>query len=113
MGSVVTNRFLYKRREFMSLLGGASHQRPGGRAEAKRRHSQLDVCNCRGKLLFGGAFVVADVTIDHLAPETKRLVERLCRGLRELSEATFEARLTVLKLRALRARANGQPYLAA
>src|SRR5262245_59346044 len=84
-----------------------------GRAEAKRRHWQLDVCDGRGKPLFNLPFVAADNTLAPLAPETRRLVERACQNCRELGEAIFEARLAVLKSRATLARARGRPYLAA
>ena len=83
------------------------------RAEAKRRHWQLDVCNDSGRLLFSVPFVAADNTMPPLSPDTRRLVERMCRNHRELGEAIFEARLAVLKSKATRARSNGKPYLAA
>src|SRR5262245_13245804 len=83
------------------------------RAEKKKRHWQLDVSDATGKVLFDVPFAAVDSTIDHLCPTTRRLVERLCRNTRELAEAVFEARLAVLKSKAIRARSNGKPYLAA
>jgi hypothetical protein len=83
------------------------------RAEAKRRHWQLDVCDGSGRLLFSVPFVAADNTIPPLSPETRRLVERMCQNHRELGEAIFEARLAVLRSRATCARSNGKPHLAA
>src|SRR5262245_54931305 len=82
-------------------------------AETKRRHWYLEVCDQRGQRLFDVPFSLADRTIDHLGPETRRRVERLCIATRQLAETIFEARTTVLKSRALRARLNGKPYLAA
>jgi hypothetical protein len=83
------------------------------RLEVKRRHWQLDVSDDSGKVLFHVPFAAADHTIDHLAPKTRRLVQRLCQRQRELTEAVFEARLTILRSRAVRARSQGKPYLAA
>ena len=84
-----------------------------GRAEVKKRHWRLDVSDDTGKVLFEVPFAAVDSTIDHLCPTTRRLVERLCRNKRELAEAVFEARLAVLKSKAIHARSNGKPYLAA
>src|SRR5262245_60915992 len=82
-------------------------------AEVKTRHWQLDVSDETGKVLFDVPFAAVDSTIDHLAPTTRRLVERLSRNRRELSEAIFDARLAVLKCKATIARSKGKPYLAA
>ena len=83
------------------------------RAEVKRRHWRLDVSDDTGKVLFNVPFAEVDITINHLCPTTRGLVERLCRNTRELAEAVFEGRLAVLKSKAIRARSNGKPYLAA
>jgi hypothetical protein len=83
------------------------------RAEIKRRHWQLDVSDESGEVLFHVPFVAADDTIDHLSPKTRRLVERLCERQRELAETMFAARLTMLRSRAVCARSQGRPYLAA
>jgi hypothetical protein len=82
-------------------------------AEAKRRHWQLDVSDDSGEVLFHLPFVAADDTIHGLPATTRRLVERLCQEQRELAEAVFEARLMILRSRAVRARSRGKPYLVA
>ena len=83
------------------------------RAEVKRRHWQLDVSDESGKVLFHVPFVAADDTIDHLSLRTRRLVERLCERQRELAETMFAVRLTILRSKAVCARSQGKPYLAA
>ena len=83
-----------------------------GHCEKQRRHWQLDVGNGKGKLLLSVPFMAVDTTMAPLASETKRLVERACQNRRELGEAIFEARLAVLRSKAIRARSNGKPYLA-
>ena len=84
-----------------------------GRAEVKRRHWQLEVSDETGKVLFYVPFAAVDITIDHLTPTTRRLVERLCQNKRELAETVFSARLAILKSKAACARSKGKPYLAA
>jgi hypothetical protein len=83
------------------------------RFEVQRRHWQLDVSDESGKVLFHVPFVDADDTIDHLSPKTRRLIERLCERQRELAETMFAARLIILRSRAVCARSQGKPYLAA
>ena len=61
------------------------------RAEAERRHWQLDVCDDAGGLLFHLPFSVVDSTIDHLDAQTRQVVERLCQTRGELAEAVFKA----------------------
>jgi len=71
----------------------------------------LDVSDETGKVLFHVPFAAIDIPIDHLAPKTRRLVERLWQNKRELAEAVFESRLAMLKSRATIARSQGKPYL--
>jgi hypothetical protein len=80
-------------------------------AEAKTRHWQLDVSDRRGGVLFRLPFASVDETIGHLPGELRKQIERLCVRQRELAEAVYQARLTVLESRALVARARGKPYL--
>jgi hypothetical protein len=66
-----------------------------------------------GGLLFTLPFVEIDETLKRLPPETRALIERCCERRRELAAAVRAAHKALRDSRALRARANGKPYLAA
>jgi len=83
----------------------------GGR-EAQTRFWRLDVYEDSGERIFEIPFVRIDSTLDHLVPELRTIVERLCDRHRALKEANYAARVTVRESRALIAIARGKPYLA-
>ena len=80
--------------------------------EAQTRFWRLDVYEDSGERIFEIPFVRIDSTLDHLVPELRTIVERLCDRHRALKEANYAARVTVRESRALIAIARGKPYLA-
>jgi hypothetical protein len=67
----------------------------------------------RGDGGFDISFAAIDPTLDHLVPELRSMVERLCETYRSSKEAIHAARITLRESRALVARSRGRPYLAA
>jgi hypothetical protein len=81
--------------------------------EQRTRHWLLEVLGADGRVLFQLAFVEHDQTLAWFRPEWRNRIKHFCRLRRETEELFREARLTMLHSRALRARANGKPYLVA
>jgi hypothetical protein len=81
-------------------------------AEPRTRHCLLQVRDEDGNCLSVLPFVAFDRTLDHLAPQTRRLIEEACEKRRALAAAMFEARVTMRRTRALVARSRGRPRLA-
>jgi hypothetical protein len=81
--------------------------------EAQTRFWRLRIHENHPADSFDISFVAVDPTLDHLVPELRRMVERLCENYRSSKEAIHAARITVQESRALVARSRGQPYLAA
>jgi hypothetical protein len=80
--------------------------------EAAKRHWRLDVCNADGKLLFELPFAQVDRSLDHLDTSTRRLIEQISESKRVLGETLFDARVTLLRARALLDRFEGRPHIA-
>jgi hypothetical protein len=81
--------------------------------ELKKRDWRLDVRDSHGDLLFVVPFATVDPTLDHLKPELRQLIERLCEAKRSLRETAFSTETLRLHIDAARARSMGKPYLAA
>ncbi|HTV30275.1 MAG TPA: hypothetical protein VMF32_21165 [Xanthobacteraceae bacterium] len=81
--------------------------------EVQTRFWRLRIHENHGEDTFEISFVAADRRLDHLAPELRRMVERLCDSYRSSKEAVHAAQVTMRESRALVARSRGQPYLAA
>ena len=80
--------------------------------EAQVRYWRLDVYDHEGKPVFQIPFASIDRSLDHLAPEQRRMMVESGERRRSLMEAVHVARATVLETRALVARSRGKPYLA-
>jgi hypothetical protein len=80
--------------------------------EAQTRSWRLDVYGDDGGRIFELPFAHIDPTLDHLLPEMRTTVERVCDRYRSLREAMAAARVTVRESRALVALSRGRPYLA-
>lgn len=81
--------------------------------EVQTRSWRLRVHENHGEDAFDISFAAVDPTLDHLAPEVRSMVERLCDSYRSSKEAVHAAQVTVRESRALVARSRGRPYLAA
>jgi hypothetical protein len=81
--------------------------------EVQTRSWRLDIYENHSERVFGVSFAAIDKTLDHLDPELRSTVERLCNSYRSWAEAVNAARNTVRESRALVARSRGKPYLAA
>jgi hypothetical protein len=79
--------------------------------ELETRFWRLDVYEDNATRVFEILFATMDQTLDHLAPEWRAMMERLCERRRALSEAAHAARATVRESRALVALSRGKPYL--
>jgi hypothetical protein len=80
--------------------------------EAQTRSWRLDVYDDDAERIFELPFARIDPTLDHLVPEMRTTVERMCDRYRSLREAMAAARITVRESRALVALSRGRPYLA-
>jgi hypothetical protein len=80
--------------------------------ELDKRIWRLDVVDCNGNPVFELPFAKVDPTLDHLAPDFRRLVERLSECRLSLSETLFSSESLVFGIRAAEARRNGKPYIA-
>ena len=81
--------------------------------EFETRSWRLDVYDDLARCVAEIPFAALDPTLDHLAPELRSMVERMCDNRRSLQEAIHAARATIRESRALLALARGKPYLAA
>jgi hypothetical protein len=81
--------------------------------EVQTRSWRLDIYENNGERAFELPFASVDPTLDHLVPEFRSAVERLCDSYRSWQEAVHAARATMRESRALVARSRGRPYLAA
>src|SRR5579871_6809192 len=81
------------------------------RKEVAKRPWRLDVCDDRGHLAFTIPFAAVDTTLDHLAPDLRRLVERVSESKRRLSETIFRSESLALGMRAAQARRIRKPYV--
>jgi hypothetical protein len=66
------------------------------RDEHKKRPGRLDVVDADGERVFEVPFAAVDPSLDHLEPELRALVERLCESERQLAETIFTERLLVM-----------------
>jgi hypothetical protein len=81
--------------------------------EGQTRSWRLDIYEDHRERVFELSFAAIDHTLDHLVPDLRTMVERLCNNYRTWREAVHAAGLTVRESRALVARSRGKPYLAA
>src|SRR5262245_5212033 len=81
--------------------------------EPKTRHWQLDTCDAAGNVLSTLLFVDIDPTIINLSKRGHALVRRASKLCAELGESMVACRATILRSRAIIARMNGRPHLAA
>jgi hypothetical protein len=81
--------------------------------EVQTRCWQLDVYEDQRERVFELPFAGIDQTLDHLAPQYRSAVERLCNSRRSWQEMLHLTRITVRESRALIAQSQGRPYLAA
>jgi hypothetical protein len=81
--------------------------------EVQTRSWRLDIIEDGRECIVEIPFATVDPTLDHLSPELRRLVERLCDSLRSWHETLNATRATMRESRALVALARGKPYLAA
>jgi hypothetical protein len=79
--------------------------------ELQTRFWRLDVYEDNATRVFEIPFATIDQTLDHLTPELRLMMERLCERRRALTEAAHAARLTMRESRALVALSRGKPYL--
>jgi hypothetical protein len=79
--------------------------------ELQTRFWCLDVYEDNTTRVFGISFATVDQTLDHLAPELRTMMERICERRRALCEANHAAHITVRESRALVALSRGKPYL--
>jgi hypothetical protein len=80
--------------------------------ERRTRHWRLDVYEDNEKV-FEVPFAKLDQTLNHLRPDTRKLVERCAQHVRSLKDVCYDASLTLRESEALVARSRGKPYLAA
>jgi hypothetical protein len=80
--------------------------------EVQTRYWRLDVYDDNRECIFAIPFTSVDRTLDHLRPEWRTMMEKLCDHHRSLREAIHAACVTVRESRALLARSRGKPYLA-
>jgi hypothetical protein len=80
--------------------------------EVQTRYWRLDVYDDSRECIYTIPFTSIDRTLDHLRPEWRTMVEKLCERNRSLREAVHAASVTVRESRALVARSRGKPYLA-
>jgi hypothetical protein len=62
----------------------------------QKRPWRLDVVDADGERVFEVPFAAVDPLLDHLEPELRALVERLCESERQLAETIFTERLLVM-----------------
>jgi len=79
--------------------------------EVQTRFWRLDVYEDNATRVFEIPFATIDPTLDHLVPELRTTMERLCERRRALAEATYAALVTMRESRALVALSRGKPYL--
>ena len=78
------------------------------KSEIEERHCRLDVYDESG-LVAEVPFATVDPTLDHLSPDLRQLVERICETRREFAETLSSMEFLVLRLRQMRGLSN--PYL--
>jgi hypothetical protein len=81
--------------------------------ELKNWAWRLDVVDGDGAPVFELPFARVDPTLDHLSPDLRQLVERLAESKRSCSETIFSLESLAFGIRAVEARRNGKPYVAA
>jgi len=82
------------------------------RSEPRKRHWLLVVRDHNDKELFEVPFIAVDDSLRLLNADTRTLLERMCEKRRALGDALFDSRMTVLRARAVVARARSRPYVA-
>jgi len=81
--------------------------------EIQTRSWRLDVYEDQQERVGELPFAAVDRTLDHLVPDLREAVERLCDSYRTWQETIHAVRTTVRESRALIAQSRGKPYLAA
>jgi hypothetical protein len=80
--------------------------------EVQTRPWRLDIYENHSERVFALPFAAVDATLDHLVPELRSTLERLCDSYLSWQEAVQAARITLRESQALVARSRGKPYLA-
>jgi len=80
--------------------------------EEQTRFWRLDIYEDHATRVFEIPFATIDQTLDHLLPELRTILERVCERRRALTEANHAAHITMRESRALVALSRGKPYLA-
>lgn len=80
--------------------------------EVQTRSWRLDIYEDGEECVAEIPFAVVDPTLDHLKPEFRNVIERVCGSFRSWQDALRTAQATMRESRALLARARGKPYLA-
>jgi hypothetical protein len=81
--------------------------------EAQTRFWRLRIRENDDEEVLDLTFAAVDPTLDHLVPELRIMLQRLCDGRRSCKEALHAALITARESRALVAQSRGKPYLAA
>ncbi len=80
--------------------------------EIQTRSWRLDVYEDGRERVAEIPFATVDPSLEHLAPELRRMIERVCDSFRSWQDAFRSAQVTMRESRALLALARGKPYLA-
>lgn len=81
--------------------------------EVETRFWRLRIHEKDGEEISEMTFATVDPTLDHLVPELRTSVQRVCDSYRSCKEAVYAARMTMRESRALVAQSRGRPYLVA
>jgi hypothetical protein len=81
--------------------------------EPQTRSWRLEVTDCEQQPCFELLFACVDSTIDHLPPELRATVEKVCSQSATLSETIRAVRSNLIATKAMLARVDGRPYLVA
>ncbi len=81
--------------------------------EIQTRSWRLDIYEDGHECVAEIPFAAVDPSLEHLAPELRRMIERVCDSFRSWQDALRAAQATMRESRALVSLARGKPYLAA
>jgi hypothetical protein len=92
-------------RELLKGQGTSQGKDPG------RKRWCLEVVDGPGRLLFSLPFAAVDPNLDHLAGETRTLIEQAREAQRRLGETMFRSRQLLDQMRSINAPRKATPYL--